>query len=190
MASKAPSNQHTILRRQLAKALSTYEHPNLLLAVDEKDISKWCFLVSGLPTPFAGGEYIMEVVAREGYPIEPPEAFLKTKNGVFMPDTDICVSIGKYHADDKSADGAMGWRPAMGILGFAQEMVNGLLNYKELGHGIGLHIATEREIKAYAAASRRANAKHPLHDTFETIIATGPADKEPYKTLRNARGLP
>lgn len=178
----------SILKKQLSAALKTQDHPHLLLATDDDDVSKWYFLISGLPQPFGGGEYIMQIFAKEGYPVQPPEVHFQTPNGVFMMNTDICTSIGKYHKDAVSRDGASGWRPAMGIMGFAQEMLNGLLNHAEM-HGIGIQVEPERNIMAKARASRAVNSTHPMSDIFEMLIISGPDDKEPYKTLRKARGL-
>ena len=117
-----------VLANQYRIALAKpFEH--LLVWADEADLRRWFFLVVGLEPPFAGGEFVFLLTAPDTFPQEPPKFEFLTPNGVFEPGGPICISIGEFHAHDApGASGGQGWRPCLGMLGFAREVVNALVS--------------------------------------------------------------
>lgn len=111
------------MRRQL-EAAAQEDNPNLWYVVDETDCRNWHFMVVNLPPPYAGGEYIFRLKAPDDFPQSPPEFSFLTPNGVYTPGGKICISIGEFH---KTGTGTTGWRAALGMIGFAREVVNGMI---------------------------------------------------------------
>ena len=124
-----------ILMNQYNKALKA-NNPNLITYVDENNLTIWYFLIKGLKdTPFEGGEYIFKLKAPDQFPHKPPSFEFCTPNGVYDIGGKICISVGEFHANDKpGSTGSYGWRPSLGMYGFANEVLNGLINYKFLDH--------------------------------------------------------
>lgn len=119
------------------KAALEADHPNLIPLMSEHNVKVWHFLVVNLPGPYAGGEYIFRLTAPDAFPQKPPEFVFLTNNGVFEPGGKICISIGEFHANDApGASGSHGWRAALGMAGFAREVVNGMIDPGYLGGGI------------------------------------------------------
>jgi ubiquitin-protein ligase len=164
----------TVMAHQL-KAAHKADHPNLMVHMDETDVKLWHFLVTNLPGPYAGGEYIFRLVAPDMFPQKPPEFHFLTPNGVFEPGGKICISIGEFHAGDAAGKtGAYGWRSALGMIGFAREVVNGMIDPAYLGGGIRVHDtppATKARLAAASGAhnrSRHAELVGHFHD-FEKM---------------------
>ncbi len=112
---------------------------------------------------FAGGEYIFCLTLPEDYPAKPPSLRAVTPNGVYdISAPKICISIGEFHAQDTGGShGERGWRPVLGLRGFVQEVVNGLV-FSEGFHGIGIHspIMAESARESLAAESLAYNRRH------------------------------
>ena len=164
-------------------------YPHLLVSIDESDIRIWYFLVGGLGDPFTGGEYIFKLTAPHNFPEHPPRFEFCTENGVFHPTGPICISVGEYHTNDRPGKtGSYGWRPALGMKGFAIQVVNGLICYEGLESGIRIQNAPTAEKKAFAKKSRTANARNypELNRQFEAFIKEFP-DIEPVRNLVDAR---
>lgn len=166
-----------VLKYQLKAALEA-DHPNLLVVVDERDVRRWHFLVTGLADPYAGGEYAFSLTAPDTFPQQPPEFQFLTPNGVYEPGGKICISIGEYHAGDHGLDahGGYGWRPALGMIGFAGEVVNGLIDPDHLGTGIRIAVAAPARRRELAAGSEPWNAERlpGLMDQFDAFEAGRP----------------
>lgn len=160
------------------KAAIRADHPNLIPAISEDDVRIWHFLVVNLPPPFIDGEYIFRLDASTKFPADPPTFEFLTKNGVYETGVKtICISIGIFHAGAAPGrTGSYGWRPVLGMIGFAREVVNGMLNTKELGSGIGIHVQTPIEQTILAESSVAYNAKkYPkLMAQFEAFAASNP----------------
>jgi len=172
----------TILARQLNAA--THSSNLLLVRTEQTDV--WAYLLCGMPAPFEG-EYIFALTAPEDYPLNPPRIQFWTPNGLFVPHTPICISIGEFHSRDTSADGAYGWRPAMGMQGFAQQIASLLVVPDTEFHGIGIQYAGERAARELAHTSRRTNMGHEQADLIEALIMSGDPAVEPFKTLQANR---
>lgn len=132
---------------QYNKALKA-KNDNLIPYVDERNITIWYFLIKGLKdTPFEGGEYIFKLTAPNEFPHKPPSFEFYTPNGVYDIGGKICISVGEFHTNDRpGSTGSYGWRPSLGMYGFANEVLNGLINFQYLDHGIRI-ISTNIEIK-------------------------------------------
>jgi ubiquitin-protein ligase len=164
-------------------------YPHLLAISDEQDLRIWYFLVGGLDDPFLHGEFIFKLTAPDSFPEKPPRFEFCTENGVFHPTGPICISVGEYHTNDRPGKtGAYGWRPALGMKGFAIQVVNGLICYEGLESGIRIQNSSAAEKKAFAKNSRATNArKFPdLYRRFEEIITESP-DIEPVRNIVAAR---
>ncbi len=155
-------------------------HPNLLPLMDEADPRVWYWMIAGVDAPFLGGEYIFKLTAPDEFPHAPPKFEFITKNGVYEPGGAICISIGEFHANDKPGKtGESGWRAALGMLGFAVQVYNGLINFLSLDSGIRI-IKTTDVVKAqYAKASSAWNMKHfkTIAEEFEELISQEPGSE-------------
>ncbi|GFR88591.1 ubiquitin-conjugating enzyme, E2 [Elysia marginata] len=168
-----------VMFHQLKAAIAA-DHPNIMVYMDESNVKSWYFLATNLPGPYAGGEYLFHLVAPDSFPQDPPKFYFLTPNGVYGQGGAICISIGEFHAKDKAGQtGAYGWRPALGMIGFAREVVNGMLNPASLGSGINL-CNEKLDVKAhFAAASQNFNRKHyaELVQHFQDFETSNPDHK-------------
>jgi ubiquitin-conjugating enzyme E2 J2 len=113
----------------------------LKAAIEDESVYKWYFLMSGLPHPYTGGEYVFTLTASEEFPHKPPVFEFITKNGLYDVGGRICISIGEFHADDApGADGSKGWRPALGMVGFAEQVTIGMVCHEDLSSQGGIRI--------------------------------------------------
>jgi ubiquitin-protein ligase len=143
------------------EAADKADHPNIMVYMDESDVKRWFFLVTNLPGPYAGGEYIFRLTAPVTFPQQPPEFQFLTPNGVFELGGKICISIGEFHATDAAGKtGAYGWRSALGMIGFAREVVNGMIAPDYLGGGIRVRNDPPAVKARHAAASEAYNREH------------------------------
>lgn len=165
-----------IMMAQLKKAHKT-DHPNLIPLIDEADVKTWHFLVCNLPDPYVGGEFIIKLVAPGEFPHKPPSFSVLTPNGVFETGGKICLSIGEFHANDhkKSGErGAYGWRSALGMIGFAREVVNAFIVPDSLGGGIRIiRNRSDKKTRQLSAASRQFNTarRRAIAARFESILS-------------------
>jgi ubiquitin-protein ligase len=139
---------------------------------DPSDARKCYVFVAGLGAPFEGGEFFFLLKIGGGYPAAPPTFSALTENGVFAVSArgaDICVSIGRYHSER--------WPAAIGLEGFVRSgVINGLLCYDALEHGIGIHNGiTDAKCQRAARASVAYNAacNAPLVAQLREGIETG-----------------
>lgn len=185
-----------ILARQYQKCVKE-DHENILFFPKEDDLRVCYCLVVGLGYPYLGGEFLFEVTAPEEFPRKPPSVRCLTTNGVYSVGPRICISIGEYHSEDRAdaSAGSYGWRPVMGIIRFAQEMVNGLIVPGELNlrkhpdsgkGGIGIEDTSEATRVMLALSSHDYNvaANTKLRSQFwEKIASAG----DTYYGLRAAK---
>lgn len=130
-------------------------HPMLKFAMDESDITTWYVLIhniEGLDKEYMGGEYIVKFMIPSGYPTKPPRFRVLTPNGVYGADEKVCVSQGEYHENQ--------YVQTLKIPGFASALAGGLINHKDLGHGINIVTTTTEDRRRLALSSKEYNAKH------------------------------
>lgn len=166
----------------------------LMAVVEETDCAVWYFMIvePGDPdnpnNPYAGGEYLFKLTAPNSaarwFPNYPPKFEFLTPNGVFQPGGSICISIGEFHADDSGGSHSeYGWRPTIGMKGFAREVVNSLVVSLEVGgkivdplEGIRIAVLPDAKKQKLARASRAYNRKHyaSVVALFEEFAAAHP----------------
>jgi len=149
-----------ILLNQYNKAIKQ-NNPNLTFLINENDIKIWYILIKGLDDEFKDGEYIFKITAPNEFPHKPPSLECYTPNGVYDIGGKICISVGEFHANDNPGKtGGYGWRPSLGMMGFATEVLNGLINYQFLEYGIRI-LSTDKNTKIkLAKESSNYNKKH------------------------------
>lgn len=162
-----------IIYRHVQKGV-TDDHPNLLYYPDADDLRRVYVVVVGLPHPYLGAEIFLQLSIPDNFPQAPPELRCLTENGVYATGCKICISVGEFHVNDGAAAGRhthtggdWGWRPALGLRGFAGEALNGIIDPDSLNMvkhpdsgqgGIGILCTPRRERAALAAQSRAYNA--------------------------------
>lgn len=172
-----PKLRVTSLNGNYKKATATF-NPNIDFLMNEKDVGIWYIRIrniQGRYGEFIGGEYIAEMRATDNFPFDPPQFYFYTPNGVYGTRVKVCIGIGEYHKGDYPA--------AKGMGGFAQELVNGIMCWEDLGSGINILHTSVSEKTGLAAASVAWNKKnHPelvarfnsiprylLHQVVETL---------------------
>ena len=149
-----------VLFNQYNKAIKE-KNINLIPHMNEDNVKIWYFLIKGLDTPFKGGEYIFKLTAPNEFPHRPPSFEFCTPNGVYDIGGKICISVGEFHANDKpGSTGSYGWRPCLGMYGFALEVLNGLINYQYLDHGIRILSTDIKTKEKFATESIDYNKKY------------------------------
>jgi len=178
-ATAAPDRATRVLLAQYRKA----QHENMLFLPDPDDMHVCYVLVCGLGYPYVGAEILLKLTCGPDFPLKPPELRCLTPNGVYEVGGKICISVGEFHAGDRvgkmagAAAGDWGWRPTMGLLGFAREALNGILVPESLNlskhpdHGKGgLGIldtpAAERQRCAYSSHAYNAARNPTLQARF------------------------
>jgi ubiquitin-protein ligase len=149
----------------------------LSFVMDESNMFQWYVLASNLPEPYLGGEYLFSLEVPKTFPEQPPSLKSLTHNGVFIVGCKICVSIGEFHSNDSSRDGAMGWRASLGLGGFSLNgIVNAMLNFDSTIHGIGIQLESTEHKKIAATKSHIFNDTHNPHiiKIFKDIQTTHP----------------
>ena len=138
---------------------SETRHEYIDFLMDDTDPGLWWIRIRDLTGEFTGGEYIVEMRAPLKYPFEPPEFYFKTPTGVYGIDTKICISIGEFHKDKfAAAQGGMG--------GFALQLINGIIYWQNLGHGIAI-----LNSEYYSANKNRRNEMEPVLKSKMAILA-------------------
>jgi ubiquitin-conjugating enzyme E2 J2 len=143
----------------MAQFKSATKEPNefIKFAMSEDDTNVWYILISGVAgneDEYATGEYLCKMVAPKDFPYSPPEFYMMTKNGLYDINRKVCISIGEFHKDQ--------YRASLGMCGFANQLVSGLIGWKELGSGISIVKTSTEDKKTIAKQSKDYNSKkHP-----------------------------
>lgn len=141
-----------IMMGQYKKAV-TGRNEYIKFSVDESNCMIWYVLIhsiAGDNDEFVGGEYIFKMVAPDDFPYNAPKFYAMTPNGVYAINAEVCISIGHFHKDSHVA--------SLGMSGFANQLMNGMVSHALLGHGISLLTTDDAEKRKLAADSRRYNA--------------------------------
>jgi ubiquitin-protein ligase len=120
-----------------------------------KEPLEWYILihdVTGNKNEYTGGEYLATMKVPNEFPHKPPRFTVHTPNGVYDVEKRICISIGEFHENS--------YVPALGMAGFAQELVNGLINFEGLKNGIGILETTLGEKLQLAQHSKEFNNRY------------------------------
>lgn len=160
----ADRRQIAILNAQYKKAISE-PHDYLKYMLDEQNVAIWYVLLSGFDgdeSEYTNGEYLVRVELPKDFPFNPPQFYFMTKQGLYGVETKVCISIGEYHKAD--------YRAALGVVGFCNQLVSGLIGWRDMGSGINIIKTSPQEKKKLAMASRSANYEnHPeIMKKFDT----------------------
>lgn len=156
-----------------AQYLDAIKSPNeyILFHISEEDPQKWYIIIrniQGNNGEFNGGEYLFRMIAPNNFPYGPPEFYAMTPNGLYNLEVKVCISIGVYHADQ--------YRAGLGMAGFAEQLMSGLVGWSSMGGGINITKTTAEEKRVMAAASVAHNRRHHAQ-----IIAAVMSSYEEYK---------
>jgi ubiquitin-protein ligase len=171
-------NQFTIAKKDIEQI--GIENVNLIPYINEKNIYIWYFLIKGLGDAYEGGKYLFKLTAPKTFPQKPPSFEFLTPNGVFDLGGPICISVGEFHSNDhkKGSSGEYGWRPALGMMGFAIQVLNGLITFDENDHGIRIINTTYEQKQDYAKKSIQYNIDKnmDIYSNFIDIIETNTSE--------------
>lgn len=145
---------------RLAKIISNHvnkaqKEPNehLIFTTDDNDMKQVYCLVRNLDTDetpeWKNGVFLVKLIIPDNFPVDPPKFMLLNENGVYAINTSaICISIGHFHKDD-------GWRPVLGLAGFAREIANGMMHRQFLIEKGGLNLLSEsaKQIASHSKSS-------------------------------------
>ncbi|QYB17424.1 E2 ubiquitin-conjugating enzyme [Pacmanvirus S19] len=111
------------------------------------------------------GEYLVRVELPGNFPFDPPHFYFLTENGLYGVGTKVCISIGEFHKDQ--------YRAALGVSGFCNQLVSGLIGWKSMGGGIAITKTTVKQKKELAAKSYDYNRSHypEIIEKVETAYA-------------------
>jgi ubiquitin-protein ligase len=146
--------QTAIMMAQYKKATS---EPNefIKFAMSPDNGCVWYIRIynfAGNEDEFVGGEYDCRMVAPIDFPFNPPSFYFLTSNGLYEVETKVCISIGEFHKDE--------YRAGLGMAGFANQLVSGLVGWKDMGGGINIiktSLAKKRELAYDSRASNKAH---------------------------------
>ncbi len=182
-------------RRQAAIVAGQYKlavkQPDVYLkfAMDEKDYNKWYILLSGFDGDegeYTGGEYLVRIKLPADFPYSPPEFYFMTEQGLYGTETKVCISIGEYHKADA--------RAALKVDGFCNQLISGLIGWRDMGGGIQILQTSVEQKKRYAAKSREYNLKYnaeilnKINDAYNGYSTNWDLKTVPEET-RNKLGL-
>ena len=169
MAKKAAAAR---LRTELAKIHSD-PPPYITVAVNERNVLLWSFLIEGPPeTPYAGGWYWGRIKFPNEYPFKPPALLMVTPSGRFQPDTRLCLSMSDFHPETWNP----GWTVATiltGLLSFmtGDQMTTGAIESSD---------AEKRRLAAASADWNRAQEEFvELFTDFDELARGGGSSSRP-----------
>jgi len=146
-----------------------HDHPNLIFisSPDDEGLVSFFMVVFG-SGKHRGGEYIFKLTAPKDFPSKPPSFRCLTPNSSFSTkEPRLCISIGEFHTDDRSGDGAKGWRPALGLYGFGTSAYNGLVCPESLQYGIGIIVNQKPEGSPEDSAAYNKKHNAVLRERFK-----------------------
>jgi ubiquitin-conjugating enzyme E2 J2 len=145
------ARQVKVMQAQYKAAIKTpTEYISYIMSED--DPSTWYLLlrgISGHDDAFLGGEYLVRMLAPADFPGSPPQFFFMTENGLYDVECKICISIGEYHKDQ--------YRAVLGMSGFADNLVSGMVGWNEMGNGINILKTNADKKKQLALKSTKTN---------------------------------
>jgi hypothetical protein len=146
-------------------------HPHIKFVFEDK-MDIWYFMMGcmidsnnegGFPgnaDEFIGGQFFGKITATDVYPYGPPDVVMLTPTNIFpLNDSDFCIDMGKYHADN--------YPPTIGMDGYTAIIWSGLIGWRDLGRGINLISGSQdkhvKMIRKASMASQQYNRIHNPH---------------------------
>jgi ubiquitin-protein ligase len=160
-----PERRALVMMGHFKKA-TTAPNPYVKFMMSEGDATKWYAILGGFSgddDEFAGGEYIVRVEATSDFPYKPPWFYFMTPNGVYDINTKVCINIGGYHSDN--------YRATLGMSGFIEQLVSGMIGWRTLGGGIAIVNTTVEKKRELAQMSEQYNAEHNA-DVVNAVMET------------------
>ncbi|KAK9477243.1 ubiquitin-protein ligase [Lipomyces japonicus] len=109
MSARLSRNSPTVRRvLQEAKEIASDSSPDIYAAPTENNLLEWHFVIRGpSASVYEQGIYHGRIVLPSNYPLSPPSFRFLQDTGRFDVNTDICLSISNFHAEE--------WLPSWGI---------------------------------------------------------------------------
>jgi ubiquitin-protein ligase len=152
----APANaRHAAIMNAQYRAAVREPNEFLKFYMCEENTSIWYVLISGIEgneNEYMGGEYIVRIELPNDFPYNPPHFYFMTEQGLYTPERKVCISIGEFHKSN--------YRAALGVAGFCEQLVSGLVGWKEIGHGISIVETTTERKRQLAQVSCEFNTIH------------------------------
>lgn len=142
--------------------------PYIKYHMNPSNTREWYIIISGVSgnnDEYAGGEYLVRLRLPGNFPADPPDFFFMTPNGVYGVEVKVCISIGSYHKGN--------YPSTIGVRGFCEQLVSGMIGWKELGGGIELvqtSAAQKATIAANSADFNSANHQQIIDTVFGSYI--------------------
>ncbi len=155
-----------IMQAQYKLAMAN-PHEYIKFYMSEEKCDIWYAVLSGFSgdeDEYLRGEYIVRIEFPDEFPFKPPHFYFMTEQGLYGVETKVCISIGEYHSDQ--------YRAALKGAGFVNQLVSGLIGWRDIGGGIQILKTTIQKKKSLALDSCAANrANHPalirkINDNF------------------------
>lgn len=137
------------------KAMSLYDEYVKYVIKSDQELDVFYLLLHNFPgenNEYVNGEFLVRLECIDRFPFTPPRYRFMTPQGLFEVESPTCISISEFHKEN--------YNGALGISGFARELVNALIYWKDIDYGIGIINSTIEDKTALAANSRAYNAAH------------------------------
>lgn len=129
--------------------------PNVTFWIDPSNLKIWHFIITGLASPYTGGEYICRIEIGDNYPQMPPRFTMETPNGRFVPGKNMCINNFDSHPEQ--------WNPKWTISSLIQAFICFFMSTCHRGHNVGNNIiAVKAEKLAFAQKSHHHNLRNHL----------------------------
>lgn len=145
------------IRIMMAQFKKATKEPNEFIKfhMDEEKPWIWHILLSnftGDKDEYKGGQYIFRMEAPADFPHNPPHFYARTPQGLYEIDQKVCINIGEWHKDQ--------YRAALGMDGFANQLVSGLIGWETMGGGIKILTTSLAQKQELALKSPEYNKKN------------------------------
>jgi ubiquitin-protein ligase len=153
---EAPTIDKRGMAIQMAQFKKATIEPNehIRFYMSETQANLWYIMIGnfdGNENEFKDGVYLVRMIAPADFPFNPPRFYFMTPNGVYECEKKVCINIGEYHKED--------YRASLGMRGFAEQLISGMIGWKELGGGINILHTDAKKKRTMAAESQAYNAK-------------------------------
>lgn len=126
--------------------------------VSESDMKNIFFLIEGpTGTPYEGGEYVIQLILTDQYPMEPPSFKMLTPSGRFIVGSPICTSFSNYHKET--------WSPCYNFNTIIKSLISFMID-STTSH-IGAMISTDIEKREFARKSKQYNIDYEYSKLFQ-----------------------
>jgi ubiquitin-conjugating enzyme E2 J2 len=130
----------------------------------DSGLDRVLFLVAGPDgSPYAGGEYVVEMRLPSDYPFSPPTMRMLTPSGRFEPGAKICTSFSSFHPE--------AWTPMYTFSTLIVSLVSFFLDEDFVG--VASIRSSVEERRRLAAESAEYNQKHGYMRIFSEFEGTG-----------------